>query len=160
VQAIGAGVIAAGGSSKLGGDIVLSGLILQIVVFGFFVCIGLRFHVKLHQKPTGPSALFDWKRYMLWLYIMSLAITSRNIYRVVEYCMGGKSSPNVATVLECADFDAADGYIMTHEWTLYVFDAAMMVLVLSLSIMSYSLTKDSRGDRKLLAQEDDISMDA
>jgi len=54
----------------------------------------------------------------------------------------------------------ADGYIMTHEWTLYVFDAAMMVLVLSLSIMSYSLRKDSRGDRKLLAQEDDISMDA
>jgi len=35
----------------------------------------------------------------------------------------------------------ADGYIMSHEWTLYVFDAAMMVGVLSVSIRNYSLFK-------------------
>ena len=89
-QAVGAGVIAAGGSTTLGGDIVLAGLILQIVVFGFFVCIGLRFHLRLHYNLTELSNTFNWQSHMLSLYVMSLAITSRNTYRVVEYCMGGK----------------------------------------------------------------------
>lgn len=87
-QAIGAGVIAAGGSTALGGDIVLAGLVLQIVVFGFFVSVGVRFHLRLRGRPTSASVLFAWEGHMVTLYLMSVAITLRNIYRVVEYCMG------------------------------------------------------------------------
>lgn len=87
-QMTGAGVIAAGGSPMLGGDIVLAGLILQIVVFGLFVAVGLRFHLRLRGDPTGSSVSFAWEGHMMTLYAMSVAITSRNIYRVVEYCMG------------------------------------------------------------------------
>lgn len=90
-QAIGAGVIAAGGTTKLGGDIVLAGLILQICVFFFFVGIGVRFHVMLRRHPSNMSVTFGWESHMVALYLMSVAITSRNIYRVVEYCMGRKS---------------------------------------------------------------------
>ncbi|KAK3697370.1 hypothetical protein LTR37_017515 [Vermiconidia calcicola] len=131
-QAIGAGVIAAGGTASLGGDIVLAGLVMQIVVFGFFVCVGVRFHLRLRRQPTAQSETFRWERHMVAMYIMSAAITSRNIYRVVEYCMG------------------ADGYIMRHEWTLYVFDAAMMVFVLSVSMRCYSLFKESAGSGKIM----------
>ena len=85
LQAIGAGVIAAGGSTALGGNIVLGGLVLQIVVFGLFVCVGLRFHLRLRQQPTGKSQIFSLESCMIVLYVMSIAIASRDIYRVVEY---------------------------------------------------------------------------
>ncbi len=89
-QAIGAGVIAAGGSTALGGNIVLGGLILQIVVFAFFVCVGAVFHLRLRQHPNRLSERVRWVHHMVTLYVMSIAITSRNVYRVVESCMGGK----------------------------------------------------------------------
>ena len=38
---------------------------------------------------------------------------------------------------------------MQHEWTLYVFDALMMVVVLSFSVRSYGLFKQSGSYGKL-----------
>ena len=53
------------------------------------------------------------------LYVVSLMIAGRNVFRAAEYAMG------------------SDGYLLTHEWTLYVFDAAQMVLVLGICVMWY-----------------------
>lgn len=46
------------------------------------------------------------------LYGTSALIMVRSIFRVVEYVMG------------------RDGYPLQHEWTLYVFDALLMVLAM------------------------------
>ena len=51
-----------------------------------------------------------------------------------------------------ANVESADGYVMNHGWTLYVFDAAMMVVDLTVSIRTYNLFKESHGRGKLLQE--------
>jgi hypothetical protein len=48
------------------------------------------------------------------LYIISVLIMVRSVFRVVEYIMGN------------------DGYLLSHGWTLYIFDAALMLGVVVL----------------------------
>ena len=103
VQAIGAGVVAAGGGAALGGDIVLGGLVLQIVVFGLFVAVAVRFHVRMRweekeeEKKLARAAgrrarrgKKGWEAHIMGLYVMSGFVTGRNVFRVVEFCMGGE----------------------------------------------------------------------
>ncbi|KAI5270033.1 hypothetical protein E4T47_06547 [Aureobasidium subglaciale] len=45
------------------------------------------------------------------LYICSAIILIRNLIRVIEYAQGN------------------NGYIITHEWMLYIFDGVFMLLV-------------------------------
>lgn len=76
-----------------GKTIVLVGLVLQIVIFGFFIVVALVFHLRLRKMAaTGKQVLcrLDWSKYLLRLYVVSAIITLRNIYRVVEYEEGGK----------------------------------------------------------------------
>lgn len=54
----------------------------------------------------------------------------------------------------------ADGYIMSHEWTLYVFDAAMMVGVLAVSLRTYGLLKGNPVHRKLVQRHDGSSLES
>jgi len=53
-----------------------------------------------------------WQASLLMLYATSLAILVRNIYRMVEFVMG------------------QDGYLLSREWPTYVFDGALMLLVM------------------------------
>ena len=52
-----------------------------------------------------------WKHLLYMIYIVSVLIFGRSVFRVVEFIQG------------------ADGYSMVHEWTLYVFDAVPMFFV-------------------------------
>lgn len=52
----------------------------------------------------------DTKLYLL--YATSILITARNIYRVLKYALG------------------QDGYLIAHEWSLFVFDAGLMTIVI------------------------------
>ena len=47
------------------------------------------------------------------LYTVSILILVRCIYRVIEYIQGEQ-----------------DGYLFTHEWTIYVLDAALMFIAM------------------------------
>lgn len=118
VQAIGAGTVAAGGGAKTGGDIVLAGLALQIAVFGVFVAVAVRVHLGIKRRERGELQgqeereedkregegrrglkemcaacvkATGWEGQMVGLYVMSGAVMGRNIYRVVEYVLGGES---------------------------------------------------------------------
>ncbi|KAH0131703.1 hypothetical protein KCU67_g16727, partial [Aureobasidium melanogenum] len=51
-----------------------------------------------------------WKKHLHALYAGSIMILVRSLYRLIEYVQGGSS-----------------GYIVEHEWTLYIFDAALML---------------------------------
>ncbi|KAL8900835.1 MAG: hypothetical protein Q9207_005498 [Kuettlingeria erythrocarpa] len=95
---------------KMGENIILGGLFLQIVIFGLFVLVSVIFHKRLRKQPTQVSVVGDlkWQKMMMVLYAVSALILVRNVFRVVEYA-GGR-----------------DGPLLRVEWPIYVFDALLM----------------------------------
>lgn len=124
VQASGAGMMSAGESmATMGHDIVIAGLVIQILFFGFFVVAAVVFHKRFaaagptveeegNQGGLVGSGGFPWVGMMNMLYGTSALILARCIFRIVEYVMG------------------PEAYLLTHEWTLYVFDGVLMVAVM------------------------------
>ena len=79
--------------ADLGKGVILAGLCLQMVVFGFFVVVAAVWQVGMKKRgATGGKrkVRFDWDRYLKMLYVVSGLITLRNLFRVVEYAMGRK----------------------------------------------------------------------
>ena len=114
----------------------MSGLVLQILIFGFFVAIAWIFHKRMRNGPVAAgkniAGGWNWAGYLYMLYLVSGIITFRNLYRVIEYAMG------------------EDGYLMTKEWSIYVLDALPMAIVLVICANWYV------GDMgQLLAEEED-----
>ncbi|KAK4580123.1 hypothetical protein LTR86_000326 [Recurvomyces mirabilis] len=111
MQSSGAGLMSSGSGKSIdtGKNIVVAGLLTQVVFFGLFVLAAALFHARMDRVPTRKSLEVGWwRKHMLGLYLVSILIFIRSIVRVVEYVQG------------------FDGFIMTHEVFLYVFDAAMM----------------------------------
>jgi hypothetical protein len=110
VQAGGAGIMVTADSMTTGENIILAGLFVQIVIFGLFAVTAAIFHSRFRKR--NPDASRDhgkrWEQIMVMLYVVSVLIMIRSIFRVVEYAMGH------------------DGYPLQNEWTLYVFDGVLM----------------------------------
>ena len=100
-------------TASTGSQIVLAGLLVQIIIFGFFVAMAAIFHRRLSVQPTSKSndPVMPWRKYMLVLYFTSGLILVRNIVRVAEFVEG------------------FNGYIILHEVFLYVFDGVLMAIV-------------------------------
>jgi RTA1 like protein len=80
-----------------------------------------------------------WERYMWALYIASICILIRSIFRVVEYVMG------------------EDGYLLSHEIFLYIFDATLMLLTMAIYNLlhpSKIIYKERRGRGRCLELQD------
>lgn len=75
---------------KRGENIILGGLILQILVFRFFVVVAGVWHRRLevYTMASTRASEIPWLRYIRLLYAASACITIRNTCRVVEYAMG------------------------------------------------------------------------
>ncbi|KAL9004846.1 MAG: hypothetical protein Q9188_002365 [Gyalolechia gomerana] len=95
---------------KLGQNVILGGLFLQIFIFACFVVVSIIFNKRLRKHPTRQSAAkgLEWQKMMVALYVVSALILVRNIFRVVEY-IGGR-----------------DGPLLRVEWPTYVFDGLLM----------------------------------
>jgi hypothetical protein len=96
----------------LGNNMIVAGLFVQILFFGFFIVVSLVFHRRMLATPlyaVGDSQI-PWTRYMKVLYIASTLVMIRSIYRVVEYVQG------------------SDGFLQSEEAFLYVFDATLMFI--------------------------------
>ncbi|KAM0531829.1 hypothetical protein ACHAPP_007597 [Verticillium nonalfalfae] len=123
VQAAGGGIQSGGTLDlyKLGEKIIIAGLFVQIVVFGFFVVTSVLFHRRMNtQPPTGASAAkVPWRRYLWVLYSTSAIILVRSVFRVVEYLQGN------------------GGYLISHEIFLYMFDALLMALCMLIFAVWY-----------------------
>ncbi|KAM0186721.1 hypothetical protein ACHAPI_011571 [Fusarium lateritium] len=123
LQAGGGGIQSAGTLDlyELGEKIIIAGLFVQIVVFGFFVLTSVLFHFRLRKSPTAESLRGDvpWARYLYVLYASSFLILVRSIFRVIEYLQGNK------------------GYLISHEVYLYIFDAILMALVMAVLLVWY-----------------------
>ncbi|KAH8879708.1 RTA1-domain-containing protein [Thozetella sp. PMI_491] len=100
-------------SQSMGNNVILLGLGIQIVFFGFFMVVTMVFHVRIYRKPTtvSLSTAARWQRLLWVLYATSLLIMIRSIFRLVEYAQGN------------------DGSLMQKEAYAYVLDALLMVVV-------------------------------
>lgn len=94
-----------------GERIIIGGLVVQLLFFGCFVVTSATFHVRISRRPT--SKILDdslaWERQLYVLYGTSGLILVRSVFRLIEYAQGN------------------DGYLISHEVYLYVFDSVLML---------------------------------
>jgi RTA1 like protein len=90
------------------------GLVMQVLFFGFFVVTAGVFQMRMRRAPTSKvlAGGIPWEKHMFALYASSLLILVRSLFRMVEYTQG------------------IDGYLVSHEIFLYVFDTVLMVGVM------------------------------
>lgn len=130
----GGGIQARSGTdrSNLGQIIILVGLFLQIILFGFFVSTAIVFHLRLRKIPsyTSYDRDLDWQKMLLVLYAVSAMIMTRNVVRVIEFAMG------------------REAYLLRVEWPVYIFDAVLMSAVMGMLFFRYSSLV--RSNRRLV----------
>ncbi len=99
-----------------GESLVIGGLFTQLLFFGSFIVVASLFHYRMFKTPTSRSLSADlpWQKHLVVLYIASMLIMVRSIFRVVEYIQGNS------------------GYLLRHEVFLYIFDAVLMLAVMLL----------------------------
>ncbi|KAH7378081.1 RTA1 like protein-domain-containing protein [Cadophora sp. MPI-SDFR-AT-0126] len=116
LQMAGGGIMSSGSldSVHLGEKIVIGGLFVQIAFFGFFVFVSFSFNIRMARLPTEKAEQRHdvWRKHLNTLYFASMLIMVRSIFRVVEYIQGNA------------------GYLLRHEYYLYIFDAVLMLAVM------------------------------
>ncbi|KAM6515788.1 hypothetical protein FALCPG4_013995 [Fusarium falciforme] len=97
---------------KRGENIIVGGLGIQILFFGFFMVVTLVFHLRIRRQPTQKSLEITtpWKKLLYVLYATSFLILVRSVFRVAEYVMG------------------KDSELQSKEFWIYIFDALLMAL--------------------------------
>ncbi|KAL9589918.1 MAG: hypothetical protein Q9203_001273 [Teloschistes exilis] len=101
---------------QVGKDLLRASILLQVISFFLFVVLEYVFHRRciragiLAPKPNADANKNAQKlrRILYLMYISSVIISSRHIFRVVDVWQG------------------YTGYLEQHEWPLYVFDGAFM----------------------------------
>lgn len=101
--------------------LVLIGLAIQLISFALFGACAIVFHKRIRRNPTTRSYQIGskWLHTLYMLYAVSALIIFRSVFRVVEYSFGN------------------DGYPISHEWTLFVFDSVPMTLVTIIFFLRY-----------------------
>lgn len=116
IQGGGAGILVEGGSNSkalTGQNIIVGGLVFQLVAFAVFCLNTLLFHLRYRKHGNGESVChIPWQGILVMLYFASGLIMMRNTFRAIQYSMG------------------QDGYLLTHEWTIYVMDGMLMFLTM------------------------------
>ncbi|KAJ0160445.1 Protein RTM1 [Colletotrichum tanaceti] len=100
-------------SVKKGENIIVGGLVIQILFFGFFMVVTLVFHVRLARGPTSATRAVQtppWRGLLWVLYGSSLLIMARSLFRVAEYVEG------------------SEGKLPSREVYIYVFDGLLMAV--------------------------------
>lgn len=98
---------------KLGENIIITGLFIQIAFFGFFIVVSALFHYRISLYPTARSRMVPvpWRRYLWVLYAASALVMIRSIFRLAEYIQG------------------SGGALQSKEGYIYVLDALLMFIV-------------------------------
>ena len=102
---------------KTGEHIIIGGLVVQLLFFGCFMVTSAVFHVRMCNQPTSAvlTRSIPWERQIYALYGSSLLILIRSVFRLIEYAQGN------------------NGYLISHEAFLYIFDATLMLATMVLS---------------------------
>ena len=128
-------------SQNLGKNVIIGGLVLQILFFGVFIIVAILFHVRAHKDLRLRSFVDPlWQTQLFVLYIASSLIMVRSIFRVVEFSQG------------------FNGYLLSHELFLYVFDGVLMLSVLLLLNFKhpYNLKVQNRLDYEMPKTQSEV----
>ncbi|KAJ5706330.1 hypothetical protein N7536_002019 [Penicillium majusculum] len=126
MQASGAGIMVTGANStdpssstSTGQNVIIGGLIVQIVFFGFFLLSSLIFQKRLGSNSGALTVAdqYPWRKHMWALQSSSILVLIRSVVRVVEYAQG------------------TDGYLMQHEVFIYVFDGLLMFAMMVILVV-------------------------
>ncbi|KAJ5713424.1 uncharacterized protein N7483_010605 [Penicillium malachiteum] len=100
---------------------VVAGLVIQLISFSLFWLTAVIFERRINRSPTPESLLptNSWRKLLHMLYAVSALIMIRSIFRIVEYVLGN------------------NGYPLSHEWTLYIFDSIPMSMVMVIFLIRY-----------------------
>ncbi|QGN17319.1 protein RTM1 [Kluyveromyces marxianus] len=120
LQGAGGGLSSGDNTRDLGNDVILGGLAVQLVFFGFFIITEVKFLLMVSKRSPMVSRISNHWKVLNWtLLLVSLLILGRSIVRFVEFAEG------------------TDGVIISHEWYLYVFDALFMLVCYLLFIVMF-----------------------
>jgi hypothetical protein len=98
--------------TKMGENLIVGGLFVQLAFFGFFVIAAAIFQFRGRDFLRNLPASIPWKKHLYVLYVTSIFILIRSIFRVIEYLQGN------------------DGYLLGSEVFLYIFDSLLMFAVM------------------------------
>lgn len=114
-------------------DLLLAGLSLQVVTFGVFVFVAIAYDWRSSRaealKPY-QSEMKNLRRLWYAFYVSAVLITGRSIYRTAEF----------GEVSFASGHATPDGYALTHEWPLYIFDS----LPIFLSVLAFNVFHPGR----------------
>jgi len=98
-------------SLHTGEKIIIGGLVVQILFFSVFLVTSVTFHRRAIRYSTArvQQNLYIWQKHLYALYGGSTLILVRSVFRLIEYAQGN------------------DGYIISHEVFLYIFDSVLML---------------------------------
>ncbi|OJJ42328.1 hypothetical protein ASPZODRAFT_155346 [Penicilliopsis zonata CBS 506.65] len=135
IQGNAAGLLGKQDLTQIADYIIIVGLVLQIIVFVFFIGCCAIFHRRIRiQAGVSIPTHVPWQSCLNMLYVTSSATLVRNIYRVVEF------------VMQSAD---PNSYLLTTEWPLYVFDGALMILIMVIFYIWYPMNFNQEESRRL-----------
>lgn len=119
------------GHNKGAMAVILLGLFTQIVSSSLFGFTSIIFYRPILRNPTSTcfNSNMPWERILHMLFAVSALIMERSIIRIVEYVMG------------------TDGYLLRHEWTMYIFDSVPMLVVMVLFYIWYPSGLKARGKK-------------
>ncbi|ENI01011.1 hypothetical protein COCC4DRAFT_204740 [Bipolaris maydis ATCC 48331] len=118
MQGAGGGIMATGTISALytGENIIIGGLVVQILFFGCFIVTSVFWHSRMRKNPTTRiiSGSIPWEMQLYSLYAASMLILVRSAFRLIEYAQGN------------------NGYLISHEAFLYIFDSTLMWITMAI----------------------------
>ncbi|EKG09745.1 RTA-like protein [Macrophomina phaseolina MS6] len=110
---VGGGFMAINLENEMGKHIIVGGLIMQLSTYGFFVVVAASFYQRVDALPPAKKqrhSQIRWQHHLKSIFIVSVFIIIRSIFRIVEYAQG------------------FDGYFFTHEVFLYVYQCSKIYL--------------------------------
>jgi hypothetical protein len=117
----GAGIMVSGSSSSssTGQNVIIGGLFVQIIFFGFFLISALVFQrrIRADSAANAVAGQYPWRKHMWALHSSSILVLIRSVVRVVEYIQG------------------TYGYVMSHEAFIYVFDGLLMFALMVIFVV-------------------------
>ncbi|RYO91205.1 hypothetical protein DL764_008311 [Monosporascus ibericus] len=101
---------------KTGENIIIGGLFVQLAGFGVFIAVAGVFYARITKNPTRAADTVDvpWRSFLWVMFGSTALILFRSLFRLIEYLQGN------------------DGYLMSREVFLYIFDAILMMIVMVL----------------------------
>jgi hypothetical protein len=126
--------------------IILVGLIIQVVALLGFIIIAYRAYQGVRNDPSGTVLELRgvaWENYFRAVIVVTGLIVVRSLVRMVEYIQG------------------SDGYVISHEIFIYLFDAPLMWLCMVVFVLLHPgrLIKSTRkGGKEGWSPEDRIPL--